>query len=296
MKVITDFDETPPFELARPSTQSVPFVFNSPHSGTDYPQSFLESSKLNDDAIRRSEDSFVDELFESAVNAGAPLLRARFPRAFLDVNREPYELDPGMFTEDLPRYANIRSPRVASGLGTIARIVAERQEIYTERMPITEAFERIEKIYKPYHALLRRTLAETHVAFGHAILVDCHSMPSAIRGQDRWRRPDFVIGDRYGTSCHGPLADAAAEILRGMGYSVARNRPYAGGFITEHYGRPAKGLHAFQIEINRALYMDEKRYEKSVGWRRLQANLSVFARTLFGLSLDGLVPLPQAAE
>lgn len=296
MKVITDFDRTPPFELVRPLEQSVPFVLNSPHSGHCYPESFLAGSKLNSEAIRRSEDSFVDELFGSAVDAGAPLLRARFPRAFLDVNREPYELDPGMFADQLPHYANVRSPRVANGLGTIARIVAERQEIYQGQLPLQEAFSRIETIYKPYHAALRRTLAETHVAFGHAVLIDCHSMPSSIRGQDRWRRPDFVIGDRYGTSCHGPLAEAAVEILCGLGYTVTRNKPYAGGFITEHYGRPARGLHALQIEVNRALYMDEKRYEKSTGWRRLRADMAVFIDALFGLDMDGLMPLPQAAE
>ena len=296
MKVIKSFDETDAFQVIRPQEQTVPFVLNSPHSGRHYPEHFLSASRLCAQSIRRSEDAFVDELFESSVAAGAPLVRAHFPRAFLDVNREPYELDPKMFRGNLPRYANIRSPRVASGLGTIARIVAERQEIYLDQMPLSEALGRIERIYKPYHAALRRMLAETHVMFGHAVLVDCHSMPSVVRGQDRWRRPDFVIGDRYGTSCHGPLADAAAEILRGLGYSVARNKPYAGGFITEHYGRPAQGLHALQIEVNRGLYMDEKRFEKSAGWRRLRADLEVFTKTLFSLGNDGLVPLPQAAE
>jgi len=298
MQVITSFEQTPPFEILRPKELTTPFVFNSPHSGRNYPESFLSASKLDMRGIRRSEDSFVDELFAAAVDAGAPLIRAHFPRAFLDVNREPYELDPAMFSDQLPHYANSRSARVASGLGTIARVVAERQEIYHQPLPLAEAIARIEGLYKPYHAALRRALAESHVRFGHAILIDCHSMPSLVRGQDRWRRPDFVIGDRYGTSCHGAIADAAVELLRSFGYSVARNKPYAGGFITEHYGRPSTGLHALQIEINRALYMDEKRFEKTVGWHRLRADLTTFVKTLCGLEIEGLAPGPieQAAE
>lgn len=173
--------ETEQFEVREPEMQRIPFVFNSPHSGRVYSRSFLEKSRLDDLSIRRSEDHFVDELFHSVTDLGAPLLMAHFPRAFLDVNREPYELDPRMFDGPLPPHANISSMRVAGGLGTVPRLVAENMEIYRGRFPVSEALERIETIYKPYHACLRRLIARTHVQFGLAVLIDCHSMPGNIR-------------------------------------------------------------------------------------------------------------------
>ncbi len=283
MKVVSGFDDIPAFDILGPSSQSVPFVFNSPHSGRHYPLGFLSASRLDSAAIRRSEDAFVDELFQSVVAIGAPLVRAHFPRAYLDVNREPYELDPKMFEDRLPSYVNIRSIRVAGGLGTIARIVGESQEIYRKRLSVEEGLARIEAIYKPYHNTLRRLLAETHVAFGYSVLVDCHSMPSTIRGADGSSRPDFILGDRYGTSCSPIIMDAAVNSLRAMGYAVSRNKPYAGGFITEHYGRPARGLHALQVEINRGLYMNEATMQPIEGFKRLSANLARFATDLTGL-------------
>ncbi|MCA1298279.1 N-formylglutamate amidohydrolase [Stappia indica] len=296
MQVVTGFSDTNAFDVLRPAQQSVPFVFNSPHSGRDYPDAFLRASRLDTRAIRRSEDAFVDELFEPVLALGAPLLRARFPRAYLDVNREPYELDPKMYEDRLPSYANCRSIRVAGGLGTIARVVGEAQEIYRERLSVQEALLRIETLYKPYHRALRRILAQTHVDFGYAILVDCHSMPSAVRSSDGGARPDFILGDRYGTSCAPLLIEAATRILRDMGYSVSRNKPYAGGFITEHYGRPAKGLHALQIEINRALYMDESRTERNAGFAELACNLRKFASELVAISDGSLAAEALAAE
>ncbi|MEJ8473100.1 N-formylglutamate amidohydrolase [Roseibium algae] len=270
----------PPFEVLASADQRLPFVFNSPHSGCQYPRSFLNSSRLNEHTIRRSEDAFVDSLFKHVVPLGSPLLRAHFPRAYLDVNREPYELDPKMFEERLPSYANIRSIRVAGGLGTIARIVSDAHEIYRHRLPVSEALMRIEKIYKPYHSTLRRLLAQTHVAFGYAILIDCHSMPSTVLCQSSNHRPDFILGDRYGTSCPTELTDTAASLLQSMGYSVSRNKPYAGGFITEHYGRPVRGLHTLQIEINRGLYMDEASHTPHHGFNTLRSDLATFAKEL----------------
>ncbi len=296
IEIVQGFADSCPFEVLAPAQQRLPFVFNSPHSGRCYPQTFLEGSRLDSLAIRRSEDAFVDDLFLSVVPQGAPLIRALFPRAYLDVNREPYELDPKMFNGRLPAYANIRSVRVAGGLGTIARIVSERQEIYRNRLDVDEALERIEIIYKPYHTALRRLLAETHVAFGHAVLIDCHSMPSVVRGQAPSQRPDFIIGDRYGTSCSQTLSQAAGEILTSMGYKVARNKPYAGGFITEHYGRPAKGLHALQLEINRALYMDEERHSLHDGFARIANDLAAFARHLTAIPDHDLPAINIAAE
>lgn len=274
------FSENDLFEVREPEDQSIPFVLNSPHSGRRYPPSFLAQSRLDGLAIRRSEDHYVDELFLSAAGLGAPLLMAHFPRAFLDVNREPYELDPRMFDGTLPPYANISSIRVAGGLGTIPRLVAENMEIYHRRFPVAEALERIETIYKPYHACLRRLIARTHVQFGFAVLVDCHSMPGNVRVSGAQHRPDFIIGDRYGTSASADLSRTAVNILEELGYTVARNKPYAGGFITEHYGRPARGLHALQIEINRSLYIDEARLEKKPHFEALAVDLGLFLASL----------------
>ncbi len=296
MRVVNGFEDTPAFDVLTPAGQRLPFVFNSPHSGRCYPASFLATSRLDASTIRRSEDAFVDTLFRSVVEIGAPLVRAHFPRAYLDVNREPYELDPKMFEDRLPSYANVRSIRVAGGLGTIARVVGESLEIYRSRMPVGEALGRIERIYKPYHSTLRRLLAQTHVTFGYAVLVDCHSMPSTVRSADGGDRPDFILGDRYGASCSPALVDAAVELLTGMGYAVSRNKPYAGGFITEHYGRPAKGLHALQIEVNRGLYMDETRTERHAGFDRLAADLAKFVRDLTAIPDGDLLSEPMAAE
>lgn len=291
-----DFNGHPAFEVEAPADQRLPFVFNSPHSGREYPNSFLLSSRLDEQAIRRSEDAFVDQLFASVVPLGSPLLKAHFPRAYLDVNREPYELDPKMFDGRLPAYANIRSIRVAGGLGTIARVVSESQEIYKHRLPVDEAMYRVERIYKPYHSMLRRLLAQTHVTFGYSILVDCHSMPSSVKCQTTDSRPDFILGDRYGTSCAVELTDFASELLRGMGYSVSRNKPYAGGFITEHYGRPSSGLHSLQIEINRGLYMDESTHAPHRGFHKLVQDLACFTRDLTSMPDTVFSAEPIAAE
>ena len=268
--------ESEHFEVREPELQHIPFVFNSPHSGRVYPQAFLDQSRLDGLSIRRSEDHFVDELFQSVTDLGAPLLLAHFPRAFLDVNREPYELDPRMFDGQLPPHANISSMRVAGGLGTVPRLVAENMEIYRGRFPVAEALDRIETIYKPYHACLRRLIARTHVQFGLAVLIDCHSMPGNIRQAGTGQRPDFIIGDRYGTSASADLSRTAVSLLEDLGFSVARNKPYAGGFITEHYGRPARGLHALQIEINRGLYVDEATLQKKKDFPMLARAINVF--------------------
>lgn len=272
-----DFDL---FEVREPETQSIPFVYNSPHSGRRYPSSFLDQSRLDGIAIRRSEDHFVDELFAAAPAFGAPLLLAHFPRAFVDVNREPYELDPRMFSGPVPSFANINSVRVAGGLGTIPRIVAENVEIYARRLPVSEALERIEGIYKPYHACLRKLIARTHARFGFGVLIDCHSMPGNIRVAGSGIRPDFIIGDRYGTSASADLSQAALEFLEGLGFVAVRNKPYAGGFITEHYGRPARGLHALQVEVNRSLYIDETTLTKRADFAALAGSIAVFMQQM----------------
>ncbi len=286
----------PPFEIQEPATLAGPVLFNSPHSGSVYPRDFLQSSRLDIGTLRRSEDSYVDDLVSGVVGRGYPLMRAHFPRCFVDVNREPYELDPRMFEGRLPSFANTRSMRVAGGLGTVARVVGDAQEIYEQRIPVDEAMRRIESLYKPYHRALRRLFTRVQRAFGAAILVDCHSMPSSAGQRDERPRPDFVIGDRYGTSCVPLVAECVDRVLRGMGYTVSRNKPYAGGFITEHYGNPAVGLHAVQLEINRALYMDERRYQRGSGFAGLAVDLELLASRIGDIPIEELRPYRAAAE
>jgi N-formylglutamate deformylase len=286
----------PPFEIAEPAQWRGPVVFNSPHSGRVYPRAFLSAAKLDLATLRRSEDSFVDELMAGVVARGHPLMRVHFPRCYVDVNREPYELDPRMFDGRLPSFANTRSMRVAGGLGTVARVVGDAQEIYDQRIPIDDALRRIEALYKPYHRALRRLLMRVHRDFGAAVLVDCHSMPSMAGTKDDRPRGDIVLGDRYGTSCVGIVSETIEQVFREQGYAVSRNKPYAGGFITEHYGNPAAGLHSIQIEINRALYMDERRYERTSAFGRLAAHLEALADRLADIPLEELKPYRAAAE
>jgi N-formylglutamate amidohydrolase len=285
-----------PCEVDAPFEQMLPFVFSSPHSGRCYPADFLAQSRLDQHNLRRSEDCFVDILFADVVNLGAPLLKAHFPRAYLDANREPYELDPRMFDGKLPGFANTRSLRVSGGLGTIPRIVGDGQDIYRQRLSVSEALRRIDHNYRPYHRMLRDLVAQTLRQFGEAYLFDCHSMPSASLGPDVQPKPDFVLGDRYGTSCSAFLMDATQNILESMGYGVARNRPYAGGFITEHYGNPSAHVHALQIEINRSLYMDETRLEPLPEFESVRNDLMAVFATLHDLLEQRLPVFRQAAE
>ena len=285
-----------PFEIEEPTVPFSPVVCNSPHSGRFYPASFLSQAKLELATLRRSEDTFVNELFADAVRLGVPLMQAHFPRSFLDVNREPYELDPRMFEGRLPAFANTRSLRVAGGLGTIARIVGDAREIYGERLPVDEAINRIEAYYKPYHRELRRLITRAQEFYDYAVLLDCHSMPSNTSSLDERPRADIVIGDRYGTSCAPMITEIAEETLRGLGYSVLRNKPYAGGFITEHYGDPAAGFHAVQIEINRALYMDERTYQRSGRFEYVRADIARMIGRLATETARGILPLRDAAE
>jgi N-formylglutamate deformylase len=289
-----EFD--PPFDILEPPEMRGPALFNSPHSGRTYPRAFLAASRLDLAALRRSEDSFVDELISGVVSRGHPVMRANFPRCYVDVNREPYELDPRMFDGRLPSFANTRSMRVAGGLGTVARVVGDAQEIYHQRIPVDDALRRIDGLYKPYHRALRRLFTRVHRQFGAAVLIDCHSMPSTAGGKDERPRADVVLGDRYGTSCVGIVSETVDATLRRCGYSVSRNKPYAGGFITEHYGNPAAGLHAIQLEINRALYMDERHYERSASFSSLVADFEMLADRLTEIPLDELRPYRAAAE
>lgn len=290
MRIVSDFETEPAFELLWPQRVAAPYLLNSPHSGRCYPRDFLALSRLDRLAIRRSEDAFVEGLCLDAAGDRLPVLHAHFPRAWLDVNREPLELDPRMFVGRLPPGANTRSIRVAGGLGTIPRVVSEKDEIYRGAIPIEEGLRRLAVAYEPYHATLRQALARLRASFGFAVLIDCHSMPSSQKiGPDG--RADIVLGDRHGTSCHPALTDVASALLREAGYRVARNRPYAGGYNTETYGDPDRGVHALQIEISRALYMNEATMQRTAGFATLSRDIGRFVDQLItgaGAIFDGI--------
>jgi N-formylglutamate amidohydrolase len=266
-----------------------PLVFASPHSGRDYPSDMMAAAALDAQAIRRSEDAFVDDLIVAAPELGAATITARYARAYIDLNREAFELDPGMFADELPEFARARTARVAAGLGAIARVVSEGQEIYARKLMFAEARARIEGAHRPYHAALERLIAEAHRAYGFAILIDWHSMPAAAAKAGGRDRPcDFVLGDRFGAACAGVLTQRVERELEAMGYRVCRNTPYAGGYTTEHYGRPARRTHALQIEINRGLYLDEATLNPTAGFQRLKADLERLTRTLAGADWSAL--------
>jgi N-formylglutamate amidohydrolase len=284
--------ESGPFRLDRPVRQTVPFLFASPHSGRNYPASLLERSRLDATTLRRSEDAFVDELFAGAVGLGAPLLAAQFPRAFLDVNRSMAELDAGMFAAPLDVPVDTPSPRVAAGLGVIPRIVRDGAEIYRGKLDSAEADTRLTQLYRPYHRTLAALMEETRARFGAAVLIDCHSMPSALSV------PDIVLGDRYGASAAPQLTSRAEAAFTREGFSVARNTPYAGGYTTALYGRVASGCHALQIEINRALYLDEDKIAKKAVFESVRIRLTRAMEFLTAIPLSQLGgrPMPLAAE
>lgn len=282
-----------PFRLDCPARPSVPFLFASPHSGRLYPASLLEKSRLDPITLRRSEDAFVDELFAGVVKLGAPLLAAQFPRAFLDVNRSSTELDAAMFDAPLSMPVDAPSPRVTAGLGVIPRIVRDGAEIYRGKLGTGEADARIRQLYQPYHQALAKLMEEIRARFGVAVLIDCHSMPSALSV------PDIVLGDRYGASAVPALTARAETAFAREGFSVARNTPYAGGHTTVLHGKPATGSHALQIEVNRALYLDEEKIVKKAAFDLVRERLTRALRSVVSIPLSQLgrpSSLPEAAE
>ncbi len=276
------------FELTLPDARTTSVVFASPHSGRDYPVSFLRRSVLDERAIRSSEDAFVDELFESAPLQGAPLLAARAPRAYLDLNRSTDELDPALIE-------GVRSvghnPRVSSGLGVVPRVVANGRTIYRGKIPLDEARLRIRDHWVPYHARLAALLEESLEAFGEAILIDCHSMPhEAIENisHPKGFRPDVVLGDRFGASARGDVMDRVEAAFADAGLRVIRNAPFAGAYTAQHYGRPSRRQHVVQVEIDRSLYMNERTI-------RPNANFASFKRLLDGVIAE-LAAMGRGAE
>jgi N-formylglutamate deformylase len=266
-----------PVVVTRPDRQTIPVIFASPHSGRVYPGELLAATRLDALGLRRSEDSYVDELFAAVPEHGAPLLTATFPRAWCDANREPWELDPAMFADKLPAWVNTTSARVGAGLGTIARVVASGEAIYRDKLLFSDAERRVRTCWQPFHDALAALIAETHEAFGRCLLIDCHSMPThGHSGRPGGRAADFVLGDAHGTACAPATVRLVESLLGDLGYSVRRNDPYAGGYITRHYGRPREGVQALQIEIARHLYMDESRIERLAGFGAVQQAMTRF--------------------
>jgi N-formylglutamate amidohydrolase len=281
------------FTLALPASRHSCAVFSSPHSGSDYPAALRRASRLDLAELRSSEDAFVDELFAAAPEMGAPLLAARAPRAWVDLNRAPDDLDPALIA-GAGRTA--RNPRIAAGLGVIPRVVGEGRAIIDGKLSLAEAEMRIATVWRPYHACLARLIEESRAAFGVAVLFDCHSMPhDALNAVPSvWgRRPDVILGDRFGASCERWLTDTVADIFSNAGFLVGRNTPFAGGYITQAYGRPRSGVHALQIEIDRGLYMDEARIERLADFAAVAGRISTVTRALAAVAPGAL---PMAAE
>ncbi|MEP2534348.1 N-formylglutamate amidohydrolase [Shimia sp.] len=264
---------TESYRILMPENRSSSVVFASPHSGCDYPEWFVRRSLLNAHSIRSSEDAFVDQLFDSAVDNGAPFLVAGAPRAFLDLNRASDELDPALI-HGVRKVGH--NPRIASGLGVIPRVVANSRSIYSGKLTLEEANRRIDAYWRPYHTKLQGLLDESHQMFGEAILIDCHSMPrEAVQNVSReaGRRPEVVLGDRFGAAAHSDVVDQIAAAFAEAGFAVSRNTPFAGAYVTQHYGRPSRRQHAIQVEIDRSLYMDEKKIQPNADFEAVRARL-----------------------
>lgn len=272
----------PPFVVINPLHRTTPLIFASPHSGRRYPPELLADARVPLISLRRSEDTYVDELFAGAAAHGAPVLSASVARAYVDLNRAPDELDPEMFDERPPTPNHGGAARIQAGLGAIPRVSGDGQAIYRRKLSLHEAERRIAAVHRPYHRKLGAMVNETKELFGCAVLIDCHSMPANARGG---HAPDVVLGDRFGAACHPCVTTLAEATLRRLGYRVARNAPFAGGHTTQTYGRPSHQTHALQVEISRALYVDERTLERTNGYTRVRADMTRLAEALANAAL-----------
>ncbi|PWE18672.1 N-formylglutamate amidohydrolase [Marinicauda salina] len=273
-----DFEAELPVRVHAPERRTSRLVFASPHSGRNYPDAFLALVRLPLALLRRSEDAYVDELIAAAPACGASLVEADFPRTWVDANRARWEFDPAMFDGPLPPEAGPATARAAAGLGVVPRLAADGRAIYGGPIAFEEARRRVERGYVPYHQAVKREIERACETWGEAVLIDCHSMPSASA-----RGADIVLGDRFGASCSEAVVTRAERGFRDLGFSVVRNRPYAGGYTTEHYGRPSAGVHVLQVEINRGLYLEEAAVERSA---RFEAAQAAFSRWIQWMTLE----------
>lgn len=300
MKIIggknTEDETNLAIEVIEPVDLTTPMIFASPHSGRRYSADFLRLSRLDRHDLRQSEDGYVDLIFDDAPRFGAPFLRALFPRAYVDVNRSADELDPRMFADTLPSSVDSRTSRVLAGLGVIPRIVADGHDIYDRKLNYKETKRRLHTCYEPYHDALKGLIDKAYARFGCAVVIDCHSMPSAggapLKPGDR--QIDFVLGDRFGTSCAPSLTSLIEHILVKSGHTVSRNAPYAGGYVASAYGAPSRGVHIIQIEINRALYLDEQRLARTDNFERLRDKMQHLMSELSRIDPAALIPAVAA--
>lgn len=272
----------PAFEVARGKPVAAPVIFASPHSGTHYPQHMQANLSVPISDLRRTEDAFVDELYAPAIEQGAVLIRATHARTYVDLNRDARELDAAMFADGVPRTAGMPSARVKAGLGCLPRVGASGRDIYQRPLSQAEGAHRLEHVHDAYHRALLSEIERLKPTWSDIFIIDCHSMPS--RQPGRSNMPDIVLGDRFGSSCSARLTSLVERQFRREGLTVARNAPYAGGYTTRKYGRPRRGIHVLQIEINRALYMDELKIEKTSGFETLQNQLSALSAEILTLS------------
>lgn len=283
----------PAYNLFMPDLRTTSVVFASPHSGREYPWSFVRRTVLDERTLRSSEDAFVDRLFDAAPQHGAPLLTAIAPRAWIDVNRASDELDPALI-EDVQR--GTHNPRVASGLGVVPRVVANGRSIYRGKISRQEADARIEEFWKPWHQALATLMDDSLALYGESILIDCHSMPhEAIEtiSHPRGSRPEIVLGDRFGAASGSDVVDKIEAALNAAGLRVARNAPFAGAFVTQNYGRPARNRHVVQMEIDRSLYMNEQHIRPNNNFAPFKALID---RVVADVTDIGRADLQMAAE
>ncbi len=281
------------YKLLMPDIRTTSVVFASPHSGREYPWSFVRRTVLDEKTLRSSEDAFVDKLFDAAPQHGAPLLTAIAPRAWLDVNRSSDELDPALI-EGVKRTAH--NPRVASGLGVVPRVVANGRSIYRSKITRKEAEARIDEFWKPWHEAIHTLMNDSAALYGEAILIDCHSMPhEAIEtiSHPRGSRPEIVLGDRFGAAAGSDVVDRIEAAMTQAGLRVARNAPFAGAFVTQNYGRPAQNRHVVQVEIDRALYMNEQHIRPNNNFNAFKALIDRVVADVTGI---GRTDVPMAAE
>jgi len=265
-------------EITSKSADAAPILFTSPHSGQIYPETMVEGLRVPLMDLRRTEDAFVEDLFADAPKAGGTLVFANYARGYVDLNRDARELDPAMFSDGPPRKVAVASPRVEAGLGCLPRVAARGEPIYARQMSRAEGEYRLAQVHDAYHGFVRKTLETYQETTGIGVLIDCHSMPS--RQPGRRKLADIVLGDRFGSSCDNRLSSVAERTFRELGYTVSRNAPYAGGYTTRCYGRPKRGVHALQIEINRGLYMDEQAVTPNAHFDAVKQDMTKISATL----------------
>lgn len=280
-----DFEIAGVLRRRDPAGAALPLVLDSPHSGACYPEDFAFCCPLP--VLRRAEDAYVEELYEAAPEHGATLIGALFPRSYIDVNRAADDLDPGLLAATPPPWLVLRP---VTRVGLVRRHAQPGVPIYDRKLGADEVLARIERYHTPYHRVLDQSLDRLHRQFRTVWHLNCHSMPSSGRGRSgrAGEHGDFVLGDRDGTTCTPEFTDFVARHLRGLGYDVRINEGYKGVEIVRRQGRPAERRHSLQIEVDRALYMDQKTLEKLPGFARLKADLTGLVAALAEFVRDRL--------